>query len=94
MKNSLGRLLVKHRRRSRISPSYPTFNQAGKGPKSVAFSGDTNDSSQPCSDEIRNQIKAALLELIQNPDKVILTKNAYEQLTLVATTFIKFDFPA
>lgn len=35
-----------------------------------------------------------MLELIQNPDNVILTKNAYEQLTLVATTFVKFDFPA
>lgn len=94
MKNSLSRLLNKHRRRSRIAPSNPTFTKAtGTGQKSVAFSGDLGDSPTGLDETVRSQIKAALLELIQNPDNIILTKNAYEQLTLVATTFIKFDFP-
>ena len=32
--------------------------------------------------------------MIDNPDNVILSKNCYEQLTLVVTIFVKYDFPA
>lgn len=34
------------------------------------------------------------MQLIQAPDSVILAKNSYDQLTLVANIFIKYDFPA
>lgn len=34
------------------------------------------------------------MQLIQAPDGVILAKNSYDQLTLVANIFIKYDFPA
>lgn len=34
------------------------------------------------------------MQLIQSPDDVILSKNSYDQLTLVANIFIKYDFPA
>jgi hypothetical protein len=43
---------------------------------------------------MRGQIKDKLLELIQDPDPVILSKNSYDQLALVVTIFIKYDFPA
>jgi len=46
------------------------------------------------TEELREQIKAKILELLQNPDNVILGKNSYEQLTLVACIFVKYDFPA
>ena len=34
------------------------------------------------------------MQLIQSPDDVILSKNSYDQLTLVGNIFIKYDFPA
>ena len=31
--------------------------------------------------------------MIDNPENVILAKACYEQLTLVVTIFVKYDFP-
>jgi len=31
--------------------------------------------------------------MIDNPENVILSKSSYEQLTLVVTIFVKYDFP-
>ena len=60
-------------------PSCPTFNQVTpKQAKSVGFAGDIGEQQPTLTDELRNQIKATLLELVQNPDNVILTPNAYE----------------
>ena len=55
MKNSLNRLLVKHRsRRRRIVPSFPTTNQAIIGqPKVVGFSGDVGEQQPTLTDELR-----------------------------------------
>lgn len=39
-------------------------------------------------------LKKELLALIQNPDEIILSKNSYDQLSLLATLFVKYDFPA
>ena len=46
------------------------------------------------SDQIREEIKSKLLELIQKPDNIILGQNAYEQLTLATCVFVKYDFPS
>jgi hypothetical protein len=43
---------------------------------------------------MRFQIKEQILVLIQDNNSTILTDKSYEQLTLVAAIFIKFDFPA
>ena len=62
--------------------------------KTVTFAaGAANQRKGPLSDELKTQIKAQLLAMIDNPDNVILSKNCYEQLTLVVTIFVKYDFP-
>ena len=43
---------------------------------------------------MKEKIKARLIELIQSPDDIILGQNSFEQLTLVACLFVKYDFPA
>jgi hypothetical protein len=46
------------------------------------------------SEEQKEKIKSRLIELIQSPEDIILATNSYEQLTLVACLFVKYDFPA
>lgn len=55
--------------------------------------GGATNKRGPLPDELRSQIKAQLLEMIDCPDNVILSKSCYEQLTLVVTIFVKYDFP-
>ena len=45
------------------------------------------------TDQLKEEIKAQLLHLIQNPDGIILMEKSYEQLTLVAAIFVNYDFP-
>jgi hypothetical protein len=54
----------------------------------------SNKSNSSLSDELRAMLKKELLALIQNPDEIILSKNSYDQLSLLATLFVKYDFPA
>jgi len=42
---------------------------------------------------LREQIKAQLLQMIDHPENIILSQSCYEQLTLVVTIFVKYDFP-
>jgi hypothetical protein len=50
--------------------------------------------SKQFSDELKDEIKARLLSIIQTPDGVIYNEKAYEQLTLVAAILVRYDFPA
>ena len=64
MKNSLGRLLQVHRNRKRFSqPSTSTSQTVERN----VF-----------TDAIRAQVKEQLLQLVQAPDEIILSKGSYE----------------
>ena len=65
-----------------------------KPPRQVSFAASAANRNQgPLTDELRNQIKAQLLAMIDNPENIILSKSCYDQLTLVVTIFVKYDFP-
>ena len=99
MKNSLTRLLQQHRNRFSSRAIVHSGSSAGTaamltGAKVVGFAGLSSMRQPSLTEEMRQNIKSQLMQLIQNPDDVILSKNSYDQLTLVANIFIKYDFPA
>lgn len=68
------------------------------GARQVTFAGPGQNQQaqrrQVISDELRLQIKSELLQIVANPENIILSPKHYEELTLVVTLFIKYDFPA
>ena len=85
MKNSLTRLMQKHRSRSKFGPArtqqQPTLKGAQGGSNVVTFGiggAAAGQRQETLPDELRTQIKAQLLAMIDNPENVILSKASYE----------------
>ena len=83
MKNSLTRLLQQHRNRfgSRAivhSNSAASTAAMLTGAKVVGFAGLSHMRQPSLSEELRQNIKVQLMQLIQSPDDVILSKNSYD----------------